>query len=74
VFEGGSPVAISDPAAFRANDPGKAYRLTGKPQVSDMLQEGGVRARAGKMKGGRQGEVHWSAGHKSLAYAPRDGA
>jgi hypothetical protein len=39
-----------------------------------MLQAGGVRARAGKMKGGRQGEVHWSAGHKSLAYAPRDGA
>jgi hypothetical protein len=34
VFEGGSPVAISDPAAFRANDPGKAYRLTGNRRLA----------------------------------------
>jgi DNA repair protein RadC len=35
---------------------------------------GGVRPRAGKIKGGRQAVGHWSAGNKRIAYAPRDGA
>lgn len=73
VFEGGSPITVSNPNALRATDTTKAYRLTDQSQVDDMLDTGGVRAREGKMKGGHTGEVHWSAGHDTLGYNPSDG-
>lgn len=69
VFGGGSPIKLSGPNVFQATDIGSAYRLTGSPQIQDIIKSGTIRAKEGKIKGGRIGEVHWSAGHPKLAYA-----
>ena len=69
VFEGGSPIRLSGPNVFQATDVNSAYRLTGLPQIKDIIESGAVRAKEGKIKGGRIGEVHWSAGHPRLAYS-----
>ena len=61
VFE---PYAIFSPKPgdFIADNPNYAYRITGKPQIDDILQSGLVRAKIGKIKGGRSGETQWSRG------------
>jgi hypothetical protein len=69
VFEGGSPIKLSGPNVFQATDINSAYRLTGLPQIQDIIESGDVRAKAGKIKGGRIGEIHWSAGNPKLSYA-----
>jgi len=74
VFEGGSPIRRNGEGVFHATDENSAFRLTGLPQIEDMVQSGEVRSKEGKIKGGRTGEVHWSRGHESLGYAPREGA
>lgn len=68
VFEGGSPIKTQQEGVFRGTDAEKAYRTTGDPQIEDMIQSGMVRSKAGKIKGGREGETHWSAGHENLWY------
>lgn len=61
VFE---PYAIFAPKEndFIADNPNYAYRITGQPQIDDILQSGLVRAKLGKIKGGRSGETQWSQG------------
>ena len=51
-----------------AHNPDMAYRLTGQQQIDDILATGEVRAKEGKMRGGRSGETQWSRGHESLGY------
>lgn len=55
---------------FIADNPRYAYRLTGKPQIIDMINSGDVRAKEGKMKGGRTGETQWTQGHTDHSYSP----
>jgi len=69
VFPGGSPVAVKPgEGVLDARDPSLAYRITGQPQIDDMAASGQVRAKIGKMRGGRTGETQWSAGDPSLGY------
>jgi hypothetical protein len=69
VFEGGAPMLIRDgDGVLSARNTENAYRITDQPQIDDMLNSGEVRAREGKMRGGRTGEVQWSRGHESLGY------
>jgi hypothetical protein len=65
----------SDPGEddFLATDPSLAYRLLTQPQIDDIRKSGFVRARIGKMKGGRTGETHWSQGGPGGKYAPQGG-
>lgn len=69
VFQGGFGVGRSD-SSLLANDPTKAYRITGKPQIDDMIQSGLVRAKPPevKMRGGRRSETQWSEGNDKLHY------
>lgn len=68
VFEGGSPIRVSGEGVLQAPDETMAYRVTGQDQIDDILQTGEVRAREGKMKGGRTGETQWSRGNERLGY------
>jgi hypothetical protein len=56
--------------SFIADNPRYAYRLTGKPQIDDMIASGYVRAKEGKMRGGKTGETQWSQGHTDHSYSP----
>ena len=69
VFGGGSPIQFSNPNKIKATDVGSAYRTTGIPQIEDIVESGTIRAKEGKIKGGRFGEVHWSQGHPTLNYS-----
>lgn len=55
---------------FLADNPKYAYRITGQSQIDDIIKDGTVRAREGKMKGGRTGETQWTQGHQDHSYAP----
>lgn len=69
VFEGGSPMRVNPgEGVLDARNPDMAYRLTGQQQIDDILATGEVRAKEGKMRGGRSGETQWSKGHESLGY------
>lgn len=68
VFEGGQPVKVTGEGVFAAKQPELAFRITGEPQIKDIIESGVVRAREGKMRGGRSGETQWSRGHESLGY------
>lgn len=69
VFDGGNLLkAPNDEGVLIADNPENAYRLTGQSQIDDILESGEVRARKGKMRGGRQGETQWSKGHNKLWY------
>jgi hypothetical protein len=69
VFEGGSPMPIpAGEGVLTANDDTLAFRVTGQPQIDDIIASGEVRAKEGKMRGGRTGETQWSRGHSSLGY------
>lgn len=50
----------------------QSYRLTRTDQLKDILETGYVRPRAGKVKGGHEGEVFWSQGNKDFTYKPKD--
>lgn len=67
LFEGGTPLRAPD-TAFQGLDPDRMYRITGEAQIEDMKESGVVRAKEGKMRGGRYGETHWSRGHERLWY------
>lgn len=68
VFEGGQPVKVTGEGVFAAKQPELAFRITGEPQIKDIIESGVVRAREGKMRGGKSGETQWSRGHESLGY------
>ena len=68
VFEGGQPIKVTGEGVFAAKQPELAFRITGEPQIKDIIESGVVRAREGKMRGGRSGETQWSRGHESLGY------
>lgn len=55
---------------YIADNPNYAYRITGQPQIDDIKMSGLVRAREGKMKGGRTGETQWSQGASNFKYSP----
>lgn len=55
--------------AFKADNPDSAYRLTGKPQIDDMVRSGQVRPKEGKIKGGSRDAVFWTKGNKNLSYS-----
>ena len=61
---------VEDQADFLATDPSLAYRLTKQPQIDDIRSSGLVRARIGKMRGGRTGETQWSQGGPRAKYSP----
>lgn len=66
------PFAFGEPKKndFMATDPNMAYRITGQPQIDDIVSSGLVRAKAGKMRGGRSGETQWSLGGPNAKYPP----
>ncbi len=55
---------------FIADNPNYAYRITGQPQIDDINMSGFIRAKEGKMKGGRTGETQWSQGMANFKYNP----
>lgn len=69
VFQGGFNVGKSD-SSLLANDPNLAYRITGNPQIQDMIESGLVRAKPPevKMRGGKRSETQWSQGSDGLFY------
>jgi hypothetical protein len=68
VFEGGQVIRVTGEGVFPAKQPELAYRITGESQIADIIESGVVRAKEGKMRGGRSGETQWSRGHESLGY------
>ena len=57
VFTAEKGIFKPKPDHLLGEDPSLAYRITGRPQIDDMLQSGLVRARLGQMRGGRTGET-----------------
>lgn len=55
---------------YLADNSNYAYRITGQPQIDDIKSSGVVRAREGKMKGGKTGETQWSQGASGFKYNP----
>ena len=55
---------------YIADNPNYAYRITGQPQIDDINMSGFIRAKEGKMKGGRTGETQWSQGLANFKYNP----
>ena len=55
---------------YIADNPNYAYRITGQSQIDDIKVSGLVRAREGKMRGGRTGETQWSQGAANFKYNP----
>lgn len=55
---------------YKADNPNLAYRVTGQSQIDDIKASGLVRAREGKMRGGRSGETQWSHGAANFKYSP----
>lgn len=55
---------------YIADNPNYAYRITGQPQIDDINMSGFIRAKEGKMKGGRTGETQWSQGMANFKYNP----
>lgn len=69
-----SPIAFGEmkPNDFLANDPNLAYRITGQSQIDDIVNSGFVRAKIGKMRGGKTGETQWSRGGANAKYPPEN--
>jgi len=70
VFTAEKGIFKPKPDHLLGEDPSLAYRITGRPQIDDMLQSGLVRARLGQMRGGRTGETQWTQGHRDNSYSP----
>ena len=56
-----------DPNVFRTNE-NLVYRITGIDQIADIINCGYVRSKEGKVKGGHENEVFWSAGGDKLNF------
>lgn len=55
---------------YIADNPNYAYRITGQSQIDDIKMSGFIRAKEGKMRGGRTGETQWSQGKTNFKYNP----
>ncbi|MBR3322254.1 hypothetical protein IKG05_01275 [Candidatus Saccharibacteria bacterium] len=55
------------PNVFRTNET-SVYRITGIDQIADIINCGYVRSKEGKVKGGHENEVFWSAGGDKLNF------
>ena len=56
-----------NPNVFRTNE-NSVYRITGIDQIADIINCGYVRSKEGKVKGGQENEVFWSAGGDKLNF------
>lgn len=56
-----------NPNVFRTNE-ASVYRITGMDQIADIVNCGYVRSKEGKVKGGHENEVFWSAGGDKLNF------
>lgn len=56
-----------NPNVFRTNE-NSVYRVTGIDQIADIINCGYVRPKEGKVKGGHENEVFWSAGGDKLNF------
>ena len=56
-----------NPNVFRTNE-NSVYRVTGIDQIADIINCGYVRSKEGKVKGGHENEVFWSAGGDKLNF------
>ena len=56
-----------NPNVFRT-DENSVYRVTGIDQIADIINCGYVRSKEGKVKGGHENEVFWSAGGDKLNF------
>ena len=56
-----------NPNVFRT-DENSVYRITGIDQIADIINCGYVRSKEGKVKGGHENEVFWSAGGDKLNF------
>lgn len=56
-----------NPNVFRT-DENSVYRITGIDQIVDIINCGYVRSKEGKLKGGHENEVFWSAGGDKLNF------
>ena len=55
---------------YIADNPNYAYRITGQSQIDDINMSGFIRAKEGKIRGGRTGETQWSQGMANFKYNP----
>ena len=55
------------PNVFRTSEK-SVYRITGMSQIADIVNCGYVRSKEGKVKGGHENEVFWSAGGDKLNF------
>ncbi|HOX60552.1 MAG TPA: hypothetical protein PLV72_00915 [Candidatus Magasanikbacteria bacterium] len=67
LFSGGLGLGKDNPISLKTSNE-NAYRVTGEPQIQDIIESGFVRPPLGKLKGGHCGEVHWSEGNDKLFY------
>jgi len=56
-----NPIALKTNANF-------VYRITGMPQIVDIINCGYIRPKEGKVKGGHKDEVFWSIGGEKTFY------
>ena len=57
----------NNPNVFRTSE-ASVYRVTGIDQIADIVNCGYVRSKKGKVKGGHENEVFWSAGGDKLNF------
>ena len=68
VFENtGLGLGKNNPNRFETKED-SIYRITGRSQIDDIIESGYVRPPKGKLRGGKQGEVHWARGDNKLFY------
>ena len=61
------PKYDDNPNVFRTDEK-SVYRITGMGQIADIINCGYVRPKEGKLKGGHENEVFWSAGGDNLNF------
>lgn len=64
-------VGIASETGFKSEE-GKIYRATKQNQIDDIIESGYIRPKEGKMRGGKEGEVHWASGNDNLKYSADD--
>lgn len=67
VFIGGLGLGKNNPVSLHTIDT-SIYRVTGLNQIEDIINCGYVRPKAGKLKGGHEGEIFWTLGGEKLFY------
>ena len=67
VFQASFSLGKDNPISLKTDDK-HIYRVTGLPQINDIMDSGFVRPPLGKAKGGHTGEVFWTQGEEKLFY------